>query len=473
MVLPRSTLLELAEYANCWLAYRQRTLDIPGVQAAVAHEGNILCEIAHGVSDTSTRSPLTPGHLFRIASQSKAFTATAIMQLVEEQKVRPDDPVGQYVEWLNDTPEQTGLSRLSICDLLRHSSGITRDGIDGDYWQLMAAFPDESALRDLVAAIPPVFEANDRFHYSNVGYSLLGLVINRASGRTYGDYVQKHIIDRLDLRDTAPEYRIQDLPRYAAGHTHHGDGLPRLPIDHISTHAMSSATGFTSTASDLTRFFSAHCFGNDSLLKDSSKRLMQHPHWTQHDGEHYGLGLQILDVGKRRLIGHSGGYPGHCTKTWCDPKEQIVISVLTNAIDGPASELSKGLFRLFDYVSQFDSAKPEHAGIDLRRYCGRFVNLWGAYDLVSFGDRLLLIPLDSNDPVASIGELTVETDTVAQFSAAHDGYSSEGERFTFDRAPDGTITRVKGLSSMSAYHQDVYERGFLATDRVTLRNPSS
>jgi len=336
---------------------------------------------------------------------------------------------------------------------------------DGDYWQLRFPFPAtpdslRDQLRDQASVLPP----NTRFKYSNMGYSLLGLVVEHASGIPFRDYVRAHIVERIGLRNTAPDYVAERAADYAQGYTHTQLGLPRRPIDHVDTGAMSAATGFTSTAADLAAYFTAHCIGDDRLLSDTSKRRMQQPQWSPRDHEHYGLGMMLLDIGDRRLAGHTGGYPGHATKTWFDPAERFVVSVLTSSTDGP--DLASGLLRLIDYCARLEPATPP-AGVDPRSFGGRFLTLWGVYDIVPVGGRLLRIEPETNNPLDSLAELTIESATTARITKA-DGYTSPGEVMTFDFDAAETIARIRGESASSAWPQQAFERIFLGRERVAV-----
>ncbi|HEV2360646.1 MAG TPA: serine hydrolase, partial [Acidimicrobiales bacterium] len=240
-------------------------------------------------------------------------------------------------------------------------------------------------------------------------------------------------------------------------------------IGHVPTGAMAAATGFTSTARDLVTYFSAHCIGDSRLLGDASKRRMQRPQWTQQEGDHYGLGLQLLDLkpGGRRLIGHSGGYPGHITKTWCDPADAVVVSVLGNAIDAPSVDLATGIFRMIDHATRPDEAVPPHAdGSDLKEFTGRFECLWGAADIVALEGRLFYVPLGASNPVDVLGELSIEGPTAARLSKARDGYTSEGELFDFVRDGDGNLERVRCTSGMTYLTPKAYEAEYLSGARV-------
>jgi CubicO group peptidase (beta-lactamase class C family) len=270
----RELVEDVAAWAGEWLGHRQRTLRIPGVQFAIAHQGTIVATGAHGMADLGAGEALSNRHAFHIASHSKTFTATAILQLAEMDppSLRLDDRLVRYLP-----TSRAGLSRLAdltISDLLHHGSGMTRDGADGDYWQLQHPFPDADELLDLLERSASPYAANDRFHYSNIAYSLLGRVIEQAVGCSYAEFVQRSIIDRLGLADTAPDFDPPGSGRaFATGYTSADDGRERIPIDHLAANAMAPATGFTSTAQDLCLYFSAHCLGDHRLLSDDTKDL--------------------------------------------------------------------------------------------------------------------------------------------------------------------------------------------------------
>src|SRR5690606_23102781 len=147
------------------------------------------------------------------------------------------------------------------------------------------------------------------FKYSNIGYSLLGLAIEGASGVPYREYVSREIVDKLGLEHTGPDLDFDRLDDYAKGYSSRAHGPDRVEIDHIDTFEESSATGFYSTASELSAYFQAHLDGDDRLLTDVSKRRMRQVQWTVTDDASYGLGLSITKVNKRTYHGHSGGYP--------------------------------------------------------------------------------------------------------------------------------------------------------------------
>ncbi|GAB3361495.1 serine hydrolase domain-containing protein [Modestobacter lapidis] len=444
-----------APYLESWLAHQRRRLRVPGVQAAVRVGDRLVLSTALGVADLESGAELTPGHLFRIASHSKTFTATAVLQLVEAGRMRLDDPIGHWVPAVRERAPE--VAAVTVRELLGHQGGVVRDGRDNDHWQLLQPFPDAAALLDLAADGGAVFGRNEHFKYSNVGYSLLGLAIEAVTGTSYAAHVQREVVDRLGLADTGPEWDARRAAQYAAGHTGLLDGEDvRLRIPHVDTRAMAAATGFFSTATDLTTFGAAHFTGAAGLLGEASKRLMRRPESEvrAHDEEvrHYGLGMDLRTAGDRRLVGHSGGYPGHITRTWIDPEAQVVVSVLTNAVDGPADVLARGLFALLDLAlagpEQPAPAAAPAGGADPARFAGRFANLWGVVDVALLGGRLVLLHPSAPDPVEGHLELTVEgPDTLRMESVA--GFGSAGETVDYEWDADGAATRVRtgGISS--------------------------
>ncbi|WP_329004314.1 beta-lactamase family protein [Kribbella sp. NBC_00709] len=436
------SLTEALAYYDSWLAFNQRYQRVPGIQVAVYADDAIAFSAAYGMADVENGVPLTEQHLFRIASHSKTFTGTAVLQLVEQGRLRLDDKVEQHVTEIVGTP----LGQRTVRELLAHAGGVTRDGLDADWWQLSTSFPDRDELLEVLRQeSSAVIPENDRFKYSNIGYGLLGLVIEAASGTPYNAYVQTAIVDKLGLAGLGPELDPARLTEYAAGYSALSYADQRVPIEHIDTRALASATGFFGNARDLVTYFSAHLPGDDRLLSDKSKREMQHPLWTTGaDGKaRYGLGLAVTKVGDRDVFGHGGGYPGHITRTLVDPERRIVVSALTNAIDGPASQLAEGVLRLLDLADSKDRA--EEAG--LGRFTGRFANLWGVTDFVLLGGRLYATDPSGPNPAEEPQELEADGDTLRVTGG--NGYGSYGEsyRFTFDA--NGAAETVRGSSGLS------------------------
>ena len=441
---------QAARYADTWVSLRRRTLRVPGVQLAVAVAGEVLVESAHGSArlpgtdgQDDAGEPLRTDHLFRIASHSKTFTATAVMQLVEQGRLRLDDTVAEHV------PDLAGaaVGDRTVAELLAHGGGVVRDTHDSDFWTLDRPFPDRAALVAAAHDSADVLPANEQFKYSNIGYGLVGLVIEAVTGRPYAAHLREAVLAPLGLERTGPELDPARREEYATGYT--GTVLgERVPIDTVDTAALASATGFWSTAGDLVRYAAAHVLGEGTLLTDASKRRLHRAQWAVPGGdEHYGLGFGRQQVGERSLVGHGGGFPGHITRTVVDPSDGLTVVVLTNAIDGPAQELATGVVKIVDAALAAHRERTQARGgaaHDLSVFEGRWASLWGVTDLVALGGRLRAIAPDQADPTAGIATLEVVDATTARFTDAG-GYASPGETVVAHREDDGsTWVRIAG-----------------------------
>ena len=435
---------EAMAYYDSWLEYRRRYLRVPGVQAAVLVDRDLALSTAYGYADLDDEVPLTTGSLFRIASHSKTFTSTAVFQLVARGPLRLDDRAGDWVDELAGAP----LGDVTVRELLAHGGGVVRDSDDGDFWQLRRAFPDRDQLREIArSSASSVIERNERFKYSNIGYGVLGLILEAASGLSYDQLLRSAVIEPLGLPDTGTDLDPTRSADYATGYTALAYSDRRVPIEHIDTGALASATGFYSTAADTVTYFSAHFEGDDRLLDEQSKRQMQHPVWQTGRGDReYAHGLAVVRVGERSTIGHGGGYPGHITTSVADPSGRIAVSVFTNAIDGPSETLAHAGVRLIDLAA---AAEPDPSGADLRRFTGRFATLWGVADVALLGGRLYLVDPTDADPVEDVTRLQVVDDSTLRITETS-GYGSYGEPIRYEFDEHGRVLRTRGPSATTA-----------------------
>ncbi|MBM3715236.1 MAG: beta-lactamase family protein [Actinobacteria bacterium] len=446
-----------AAYVAQWVGFQHELRGVPGIQVAIRHRGELLLDEAWGVADATTSEPLTTGHLFRIASHSKTFTATAVLQLVERGTLRLDDPVSRWLPELADAE----VGPVTVRELLGHQGGVIRDGVVADFWQRGLPFPDGAEILRMAAEEGRVFAPNEHFKYSNVGYSLLGLVIEAATGRTYGQYVTDEIVRPLGLDDLGPEWDADRADEYASGHTAALQaGAPRRVIPHVDTRAMAAATGWFGTARDLSAYFAAHAPGEETLLSEGSRRLLQR---RESDIEyagvlrHYGLGFDVRDLDGASLIGHSGGYPGHITRTWLDLDDDIVVSVLTNAIDGPADVLATGAVGILRLALAQLDREPGAADIT-----GRFASMWSVADLVDLGGALAVLHPADPDPARSAEVLEVDADGTLRMPARA-SFGASGEPMGVERDDAGEVVSIR-LSGMSMWPYDRY-RYALSTEQ--------
>jgi CubicO group peptidase (beta-lactamase class C family) len=351
---------------------------------------------------------------------------------------------------------------LTVRELLSHASGIIRDGFDGDHWQGGRPFPDRDTLLSMLRQDDTVvLPANDRWKYSNLGYAVLGQIVEASAGAGFDDCVRTRIVDRLGLRNTGADFTGDRSDDYVVGYSSFEYTARRVPFDHDEISTMAPAAGVYSTAEDLVSFFSAHFPGDDRLVSDAAKRQMQHPLWRSKQNDrtlHYGLGMQLDEVAGRQLIGHGGGFMGQITRSVADPQARIAVSVLTNAIDVAPEPLAFAAIRLIDLAG----AQPRPSeDTRLTRFTGRFANIFGVRDVAVLGGRLFALEPASLDPVADAIPLEVVDESTLRFAGGNDG--TYGEPMTFSFAADGSVETVRGALRMTLTPLD----DFVVPERFT------
>src|SRR5437879_545647 len=291
-------------YLRSWIEFQMQTSQQPGCIVAIAHRGKLIAEFAFGHANLATGEKLTPRHRFRIASHSKGFTAAGIMKLREQRKLRLDDPAGLYVKGLHPQVAQT-----TIAQLLSHSAGLTRDGIDaGQFADRKPYLSAKELMAELQLA--PAIAPNTRFKYSNHGFGLLGLVIEAIANEPYSVWIKREIIASAGLRETEPNMPLAKAAALARGHTLRLPAGRRLVVPGDNpTNAIAPAAGFVSTAADVARFFAQLApNAKRSLLSAGSRREMTRQHWrnphTTLEG-YYGLGIMSGIVAGWDWFGHT------------------------------------------------------------------------------------------------------------------------------------------------------------------------
>lgn len=423
------------DYVPGWIDHQMALFQQPGCAIAVTHKGKVVFERAFGVASERTGEKLTPRHRFRVASHSKTFTATAIMLLREEGRLSLDDPAGLYVEGLH--PD---VAAATLEQLLSHSSGLIRDGLDAGQWQNERPFLDDAELRrDLAGA--PVIASSMRFKYSNHAFGLLGLVIEAVTGEAYGDFIARAILKPRKLTEIAPDMPLAGNAPFVTGH---GRKLPLgerpiVPGDN-PTHALAAATGFVASAGDLARFFaSLDPAAASSPLSPSSRRDMTRRQWTlPHMAEpgDYGLGVSRDKVGDWSWFGHGGAFQSGLSTTMVIEGRDLAVSVLTNAIDGPAAEWAAGIVHI---LQTFEKRGPATART--RDWSGRWWSLWHTADLVPIADGVLIADPALLRPFDHAAEIAVTGRDRGHVRLAG-GYDIHGEGTALKRNASGKVTEV-------------------------------
>jgi CubicO group peptidase (beta-lactamase class C family) len=297
----------------------QRDKRLPSIAAAVTRDGEIVWESAVGAADVAAQRETTTDTQYRLGSITKTFTAAAIMQLRDQGKLDLEDPLDRHVEAAAHAP--------SIRRLLSHTSGLQRETHD-DAWlnQKFASVPELlETLHEAERVLPP----GARFHYSNLAFALLGIVVERVSGTPYTEYVQQELLDPLQLTRTSFDPDDDAAKGYLVKPYVEGvwDEAP------VQTGAWVAAGQMWGTVHDLCRWAWFLAEPEESVL---AKRSVEEMRTVQTMDDHarwsvgYGLGLQLFRDGERIMAGHGGSMPGFIATVRVSVSDGVGAAVLTN-----------------------------------------------------------------------------------------------------------------------------------------------
>ncbi|SFS18500.1 CubicO group peptidase, beta-lactamase class C family [Agrococcus baldri] len=438
------------DYADRWLAYRRWRLRIPGVQVAVRVGGELVLDTAYGVADASTGEALSARHRFRIASHSKSLAALAAMRLVDEGRLQLDDEAQLHVPALAGTDAGAMLVR----ELLSHGAGAVRDGDDVAFWHLQNDFPDADGLLAIARSGTSRIPASTEFKYSNIGFGLLGLIIEAVSGSGYAQALQQLVARPLGLEGLTADLAADDAERLVTGHSGLHSSDEREVLGSPVAGALAAATGAVASAATLSDALRSVADADDRLLSAATRRRMRQRQWTTagRDGgaTGYGLGLMLREVDGREWAGHGGAWTGQATRTLVDARRDVVVSVFTNAIDGPAEELAVGVARIVSTALEAATDAPSADELDrLRSFEGSFASIWGRVDVAELGGRLLAISPTAPDPLQAVDVLEPQDDDRVRITAAT-GMGSGHEFAEAQRDASGRVVRWRGAMHLEA-----------------------
>jgi CubicO group peptidase (beta-lactamase class C family) len=323
----------VADYVRAEMA----TQHIPGVALLISRRGQPVRAEGFGLANVELHVPVSAESIFQSGSVGKQFTATAVMMLVEEGKLRLDEPISKYF------PEGPAWWRgVTIRRLLSHTAGFTDypTGFDErrDY--------SETELLAIVAKIPPAFAPGKAWSYSNLGYLTLGILIHRVTGRFYGDFLHDRIFEPLGMTTARIISESDIVANRCAGYDFVNGRLKNQ--DWVSPALNTTADGsLYFSVLDLAKWDAA-LYG-ETLLKRASLEQM----WTPAplaDGRpnagHYGFGWFIESEGGRRLVEHEGQWQGFETQISRYLDDGLTIVVLTNLGEAKPRKIADGVAKI-------------------------------------------------------------------------------------------------------------------------------
>lgn len=425
-----------------WAAHQTQQRHQPGLALGLVYAGELLWGKGYGLSDLKTKKPVTLDTRFRIASITKTFTATGILQLRDAGKLGLDDPLSGHLDWFDlryqDAPE------ITIRNLLTHTSGLPRDS-KNPMWTECEAPTWHDFIADTKSRAPtrPPYE---KFAYSNLGYSLLGGVIEAVSGQSWADYLTANVLTPLGMSETRPVPSPDD-PLLATGYTREKENRQRDALPFWLMNGFEASANFASSLRDLVKYVRFHLgLAEGLVLSPYTLMDMHRVHWLN-DGWKggYGLGLGMHQSNDWVISGHGGGYPGYLTAFTVCREHKTGVIALTNALGSDPHEYVEQAYKLVlpEIIKATAEDKPEAQDV-WAPYVGIYESEWGRQKVVIRDGQLLVYSLDWIDEKPTLLE---PTDQAGVFTLKQAGQSNETARFEQDA--DGNVLRMWERSEYS------------------------
>ena len=420
-----------------WMRYRIDHSDLPGMQICIRKGGAILLNTAYGKANIEKDEAFTPQHLGHFASHSKMFTSCAVHFLALDGKLRLDQPMVEILTELAGAKDPR-LAEVTIRDLLSNRSGIIRDGIDSDYWSLATPFPDYQRVIADTLASDLVYEPNTKTKYSNWGWSLIGLVVERVSGQSFASFVQQKILDKMPGALILPDYSEGAGRNYATGYSKQNATGKRLPLKHKPANGMMAATGFCATAETMS-YFLHNLFFSDALLPRAAQRELMNLNWpvVNSKTQRYGLGVMFDHLDEFILAGHGGGYQGFSsgTRNWIGT--DYIISLIFNTHESPGGVV-KAVAEVIETIGKNFSEDDLKSAMVSQP----MVKRWGATIYVVADKKALGFNAETWTPC--LNEPVLEGQADGSYVAHKtDGFGNPGEAIRFQRSGQHNIVSVR------------------------------
>lgn len=458
----------------------RKTFEVPGISLAIVKDGKVVVAQGYGVRKLGDPAPVDAQTLFGIASNTKAFTATALALLVEEGKLEWDAPVINYLPWFQlSDPYVT--RELTVRDLLVHRSGLGLGAGDLLWWPPSNYDRKEIARR--LRHLPLVTSFRSAYAYDNVLYTVAGEVIETLSGQSWEEFVGSRILAKVGMNGS--NVRHAEAGKGANVATPHApiEGKVRVVAPFASDNT-NPAGGINSNAEDMAKWMivqldSGRVAGGRLFSRETTRQL-----WTpvtpiaignpapelaalRANFRGYALGFDVRDYRGKKLVTHTGGLPGYLSKVAMVPEIKLGIAILTNQESGAAFEAIA--YRILDHylnapytdwASAFKkfvtrgeealaaaeknamgardpNAKP---GLPLAKYAGTYRDAWYGDVVIALENNKLIIRFAHTPSL--VGDLNFwQYDSfIARW---HDRELRADAYVTFHLNPDGSIAQVK------------------------------
>ncbi|GAA2028075.1 serine hydrolase domain-containing protein [Catenulispora yoronensis] len=449
---------ELASALRSFVSEAAKAYEVPGISVGILHQGSETYA-PHGVTNVDHPVPVDEGTLFHIASATKSFTATAVLNLVAAGRVDLDAPVRRYVPELVLADDEHA-DRITVRNLLNHTAGLDWNLIDTDEGDgSLAGFVAKLGTLSLVA------EPGARASYSQAGYNILGRVIENVTGRPYEKAVADLVLAPLALDDTVFDLDEVVRRKFAIGHKRTDDGALQTATPWKAYPAGARGNnpggGAVSTARDLLRWGRFHLEAEGSVSADEAvlsladRRLMREPSAELRGsslGDALGFGWFLKTIAGVPTFGHGGSGNGQFAEVLVVPDREFAVVALSNSPEG--YQLNQAVVKwALEHCLGVVEADPEPVAYDPARngdVVGRYEIDAMNLDIADDGKRLTLA-VEIKPEIRSAAEADMPPDIPASamgfLAEEGDDYivtegEMKGQRGFFSRDESGAVVGI-------------------------------
>jgi len=366
----------VSTFINEYFTANMEKYNVPGAAVSVVKDSEEIFKAGYGFSNLETSEPVIPDSTtFPAGSVSKLFTASAIMKLYQEGKIDLNENIQTYLDTIKI---QNPFNEPITCNnLLTHSSGLDESS------ELNGSTLDENGIESqqyyFDIHIPKVIvEPNTLCRYSNMGYNLLGYVIEKVSGMSYEDYIKSNILSPLNMNNSSVRMNNSSM---ATGYAYDNK---KFLSNSLAYQYTSGSSGIISTVTDMEKFMIMHLnngeYNSNSVLNENTEELMQTRHFGNNDVfAGMGYGFIRSDSNGVEILKHEGALPGYTTTMLLIPGQKIGIYVATNSLSGIVFDFEDAFLNYFYGCNE--AAAPDNSNKEID--CDNYTGTYRSYDGLS------------------------------------------------------------------------------------------
>lgn len=437
-------------WLEAYLEAQRRERGLVGLSAALVSDQELLWARGFGHADAAARRPATPQTVYSVASITKVFTATMLLQLRDAGRLHLDDPIARHDPALQIPAPFPDPPPITFRHLASHTAGLEKD-FPLPYWDTLEAPP----IADLLASLPRaerLWPPLTAFKYSNLGMALLGHALARVAGQPYPDYVAARILRPLGMGGSGFALSAAMRPHLAVGYRRLRGAGPPVPAPFFARHelgGLAPAGGLYASVADMARFMALQFrdgpAGGEQVLAGASLREMRAPVWLLPDWQRaIGLGWWLGRAAGETSIGHAGDHPGFDCEIRLLPALKLGLAVFVNTDTETAPLLEAALAVLVPIARRAEergtAAVTTPPRPDWRRYVGHYAGRMSTLDVTltaaGLAGRFAISPADETPDHVAL-------DFVDEYVFRMRGGSLDGERIVFELDAAGRIARAR------------------------------